>query len=161
MKIIEKFLSFVFSLAIFGWIAAPIHEGFHLLASRSFGVDGRIGLAWGGYGTFQPDSFLSPGGNIIMLLAGGLGTGLVFLILWMLAAYQAKYTKWELDDASALFLVMAMQFTYAPIDAFWPSAPNWIIAVSALAAFGATGAIYGKALIEWIAAEEKENKKVV
>ena len=151
MKALEKLLSVAFSLAIFGWIAAPMHEGFHLLVSKSLGVGGRIDLAWGGYGTFQPDGPLPLGSDVLMRLAGGVGTGLVFLVLWALAAFQLKHTNWELDDASALLLVALMQFAYAPIDAFWVGGPWWVITASALAAVGGTGVVYGKRLMRWIA----------
>lgn len=150
MKALEKLLSFSFSLAIYGWVAAPVHEGFHLLVSKSLGTGGRIDLAWGGYGMFQPDVALSVGSDMLMRLAGGVGAGLVFLVLWTLAAYQLKYTTWELDDASSLLLVALMQFAYAPIDAFWPAAPWWLITGSALVALGVTGVIYGKRLVRWV-----------
>mgnify|MGYP001605984120 CR=1 FL=1 len=149
-RVLERLFSFVLSTVIFGWVAAPIHEGFHLLAAKSLGGGGRIDLMWGGYGLFAYTGLAQGWEILLMKLAGGLGTAVVVGVLWAISAYQLRYTLWELDDVAGLALIALLNLAYAPMDAFFTG--QWVpMLISALFAVGIWTLLYGKRIIVWIA----------
>jgi len=132
---IERIFSLFITLFILFWASIPIHEAFHYLAAKSLGVQTTINLNWEASGTISFDTFPTEIQRNIISLAGGIGTGLLFSLLWYVSCKQMKYTIWEIDDAFSFCLLSLYQF---------------LILIVSLLAISVSLIIYGKKLFTWL-----------
>ncbi|MDP2719574.1 MAG: hypothetical protein Q8P44_07080 [Dehalococcoidia bacterium] len=152
-KRIEKLLSIIFSLFLFTLLVTGIHEQFHFITARAFGIEGYVTFtSWSGGGYFHYPDGATPTffQDSIIGLAGGIGTALILSGLWYFATRQAKYTTWELDDCLALQILMVHQLVYAPFDAWGRSFAAWGSNIGMLVAFVIAVLVYGKRIFSWL-----------
>ena len=149
-RFLEFALSFMLSLVVWMWVATPMHEGFHYLVAKSLGVKGIISLTWSASGFFTYIDTPTQFQDVVIGLAGGLGSAIVLGLLWVLAQYQTRYTTWEMDDAASLLIVVVAQAVYAPFDAWWPAAAFYGIGVGFLVGIIVAGLMYGKRVLDFL-----------
>ena len=151
-RLLEKSISTLFSLLIFAWLSIGIHEQFHYLMANALGIKGGnvTFLLGGGFYHFPEGVSITATQDALVGLAGGIGTGLALLVLWLVSNYQTRYTKWELDDSFALLVVAIMQFAYAPFDAFARQSAAFGAALAAILGLAFAVFIYGKTMWVWL-----------
>lgn len=149
-NLLEKLLSTVSSVAIFGYLVTGVHEQMHFLVAKALGVAGHVEFSIMG-GFFQYDENPNELEHFLIRISGGLIAGLIFLLAWYLAEYQTKYTKWELDDASSLLLLATVQLFYAWFDGLDSNTLG--VFLSLFAGFAITIGVYGRRLWEWFTEE--------
>jgi len=125
---LEKILSTLFSWAIFYFVSIHTHQAGHYLAAWKLNIPGYVTYSWlGGYFHYDRDwaqQYYDPvtqSYNIpwdwLVGLSGGLLVFIVFGILALWAYRATRYTRWELDDASALFPLICFHLSYAITEA--------------------------------------------
>ncbi|MAH50733.1 hypothetical protein CMI37_33245 [Candidatus Pacearchaeota archaeon] len=146
-----KFLGIFVAVILFGWVVTPIHEGIHFLWAKTAGVETVIRLTWAGAGSVTYVGEVPTGATRFFIgLSGGMGTALIFGILWLLSRLQLRYSVWELDNTTVFFFFVLMQFIYAWFDATNVVSTSTATGISLIVALVGTSAVYGKRLIEWI-----------
>lgn len=149
--IIERWCSLIFLVLVYGFLATPIHEGFHILGAKLVGTKAVADLSWNGSGLVVFTAPATLWQQYITRVFGGVGTGVAFLALWSASQCQAKYTVWETDDAW-VFLTMAIyQLLYAPVDMLWGiGAPPWAIYSPVIIALAISIPLMRKRLYPWL-----------
>lgn len=150
---VEKILSLIFSFLIFNFLAIGIHEQGHYLAANLANVPGGyVTFSWlGGFYNYPTGVLVSQAQNVIVSVGGGFLTALVLGLLWYLANYQTRYTKWELDDCFALLSLAIAQFVYALFEinnnVVWGSVVGFSSGVFVAFLY------YGDDIIDWLREE--------
>lgn len=150
-----KVFPFMLGLVIFVFLATGVHEQFHNIAAKALDVGGYVTFNWwSGYFVYADPSSLTWGQDFTIGLCGGLGTALVFGLLWLIEHWQAHYSEWELDNVFIAGIMTVSQFVYAFADGLDTGEQTWGNIGGGLAAFVICGLLYGKRVWKWINTEE-------
>ena len=106
---------FVF-LAIFTIMSLPLHEAGHSLAAQLWGISGHIEINWLDMsGHFYSDAAVTP---LQMGVIGFAGGGFVAATFALLLVFARIGKRWDMDDITAIRIVLAAQLGYAVGEAF-------------------------------------------
>lgn len=151
-----RFLSLIFSIVVLGWIATPIHEGLHQLVANSLGYEGIIRLGWGGSGFFEyVPPYPGPQDDALIGLAGGVGTGLLFLLFWLITGHpDIKKHPSEVNNTFPFLLFGIMQIIYAPFDGFLRGWTHYGTGLGMFIGFAVPVALYWRPVLKYIEGEK-------
>ena len=154
-KPLEKLLSLAFCLVLFRFLATGVHEQFHDVVAGMFGIETHVTFSWW-TGQMFWDATPTPAQELVVGLVGGLGTALVMGVLWFIAHYQLRYTRWALGDVTARGITTIAQAIYAIFDGldFAPVLGSYL---AYTVAFGVVLLVYGRRIWHWLKEERKEN----
>ena len=151
MKFFAKWIPFGVQVVLYFFMATAIHEQFHNLASRTLGLDGYVKFSLWGVSYFYYAQGVAPTftQDLIVRLAGGLGTALLFGLLWGFSHWQGMYSEWEIDTSFIFGVITIFQVIYAmcePLSTLWA----WSQLVGILFGIGLCSYLYGIKLMRWL-----------
>ena len=147
-RFLAKVIPMLVMLFVLAILAVPLHEAAHQLVGNTLSsTQGYVIFTWAGGMYYQFP--LTPLQDFLTRIAGGLFQALLFGIAWGMSAWQARYSKWELDTCAVFGMLTVGYFVYAWFDGLGA----WIdygALIGIVAAIAVCGVLYGKKLLSWI-----------
>lgn len=130
---LSRIIPLFVELVLFVYIVTGLHEMFHYLIAHAEGIYGYVTFGPAGFfGAFfhYPEGVtILPWQDATIGLAGGLGTALVFGLLWLMFAWQGRKSVANLDEAFCAGVITVNQFIYGISEAitYWhPVLSSWL-----------------------------------
>ncbi len=150
--IVAKILPLIIEALVIWLAVTPIHEYWHVLAANWCGSSAHATFGFLS-GHFYYSGALLQWQDTIVWLAGGLGTALIFGLLWVCAWWQGKYTEWEIDEVWMFSVVTIQQLLYGFAEGLhhWANlCAVWYYAVIGIVTMAIVLWLYGRRLMQWL-----------
>lgn len=147
-----RWAALIGQLFIYAWMLSGVHEKAHYVVADWFNNAKEVTFTfWGGHFNYLRPPTMAE--DILVSLAGGLITGLLFGVLWWISHRQSRQSLSEIDTTAIFLMIAVLELIYGVAEAVFPGIrwlKEWNVPLSMGIITALLGVFYRRKLAAWL-----------